>query len=417
MKHAVLVGMVWTCTLLVLGSAASAAEPTKGGEEPTGFAIGAEPPYAGGGSPEAGAVILSNVPADYDWWNGCSPTAAGMLFGWWEEAGVDAFPGNHRNLPATYPGTSTNLADYQDARGVVAGWAHKQEGVYQGLSYGSYEYHAPDSLADFLLTVDGGTSSSDMPHGFETFGAWDDPRTPEIESRRFNADLRTGGDWSYAAYCAEIDAGRPVHLGLTSEDSGHSVLGVGYNNTDGKQNYVLLTTWHWGLQEWEWENETHSGRGYSVYAGRTMDAVTDPVPELSAYLSLSHSYIGDLTVNVGVGDPNAPDWVTTVWDGAGGGDVNLVLTDIDCTDVLADFLSSELTWFLEVTDDASLDQGTIEDFQVRYNFDSLVFGYDGSPVPIYDNQTAYAYLTTPEPLTLGLLAAGGLGLLLRRRRR
>ena len=34
-------------------------------------------------APPSGAVYLSNVP-EYHWWNGCSPTAAGMLFGYWD---------------------------------------------------------------------------------------------------------------------------------------------------------------------------------------------------------------------------------------------------------------------------------------------------------------------------------------------
>jgi len=416
MKRLVSIVLVAGCALLTLVGAAAAVPPPKV-DDPDGLIADPKPVLTSGQGPQPGAVILPSVPADYDWWNGCSPTAAGMLFGWWDEAGVDAFPGNHRDLPATYSGTSSDPADYQDARGVVAGWAHKQEGIDQGLGYGSYENHPPDSLADFMLTEDGGTYGSDFAHGLETFGAWDDTRTPEIESRRFTATRYTDTGWTYADYLAEIDAGRPVLLSLARPGGfGHSVLGVGYNNTGGKENVILLTTWHWGLQEWEWENETQSDRGYSVDAGVLMDAVTDPVPTLSAYFSLSHTYIGDLTVNLGVGDPASPDWVTNVWDEGGGTDENLVLTDIDCTALLADFLSSELHWFLEVTDDSPIDQGTIEDFQIRYGFDTLVFAYDGAAVPILDHQTSYVYVTSPEPATLVLLVAGGLGLLLRRRR-
>ncbi len=368
-----------------------------------------------GRPPEAGAVILSNTPADYDWWNGCSPTAAGMLFGWWDEAGVDAFPGNHRNLPATYyPGTSSDPSDYQDARGVIAGWAHKQAGVAKGYTYGDYAGHAPDSIADFIRTSDGGTSRFNMPWGFENFGAWDDPRTSEIESHVFEAtNYYTDSGWDYADYCAEIDAGRPVHLGLDSTAGAHSVLGVGYNNTGGKENVVLLTTWHIGLQEWEWSEETCSGYEFSVYGGTQMTA-GEETPALSAYVSLAHTYVGDLTVTVGIGEESDPTWSTTAWSQGGGSADNLVLTDLDCTDVLSEFLTGDLDWFLSVTDSFGGDVGTIEDFQIRYQFDEDVFYYDGSAVPIYDNQTVYAYLTTPEPVTLGLLAFGGLALLRRK---
>jgi hypothetical protein len=368
-------------------------DPNSRVEGPVDFASGEE------SSPGAGAVILSNVPADYDWWNGCSPTAAGMLFGWWEEAGHDAFPGNHRNLPATYSNTSTNPNDYADARGVIAGWAHKQSGISQSLTYGSYKNHAPDSIADFILTQNAGTSRSDMAWGFQNFGAWDDRRTSAIESQRFTTSTKyTSSGWTYNDYVAEINAGRPVHLGLDSTKGGHSVLGVGYNNTGGKSDIILLTTWHQGLQEWEWSNETHSGYGFSVYGATTMTAQTGTTPLLSAYFSLAHTYVGNLAVTIGVGDPSSPTWSTTAWSRGGGGGDNLVLTDIDCTAMLADFRAQPLNWYLQVYDAVSGNTGTIQDFQIRYNFDDIVAYYSGSPVAIGDLSTSYAYLLTNPPL-------------------
>ncbi|MCD4824764.1 MAG: PEP-CTERM sorting domain-containing protein [Phycisphaerae bacterium] len=379
--------------------------------------------------PTAGAVILSHTPEDYNWWNGCSPTAAGMLFGWWEEEGHDAFPGNHRNVPSTYNSTSTNPAHYEDARGIIAGWAHKQEGINQGLSYGSHDNHIPDSIADFMLTHNSSTSPHWMPHSLETFGAWDDRRTSEIESRSFRAVK----DYSltYSKYCNQIDAGRPVFLGLTATNGssmGHSVLGVGYNNTDGKQSYILNTTWGWGLQEWDWVEEQQTSYRFEVSRGVLVNAVTTPVPELSAYLSIAHDWAGDLTVVVGVGDPDNPDWSTTVWIGEDRGgykvfnQTNLVLTDIDCTAVLDDYLAGDLEWFLKVTDDnnqgGTSDAGFIVDFQIRHNFDEFITFYGGGPVAIDESAPACVSLgTVPEPATISLLILGGSALLTRRRRR
>jgi len=373
--------------------------------------------------PQTGSVTLSGTPADYDWWNGCSPTAAGMLFGYWEEHGHDAFPGNHRNLPATYPGTSTTQSDYNDARGIIASWAHKQSGVSQGLTYGSYRSHAPNCIADFLRTDNSSTSRGDMAHGLETFAAWDDRRTPVNESRRFTATTSyVSSGWSFANYCAEIDAGRPVHLGLSGTDSkgnyvGHSVLGVGYNNTGGKQDVILLTTWHWGLQEWQWSNEPYSGYDFSVYAGTMLQPSTTPTPHLSAYFSIAHTYIGDLTVTLGTGDPAHPDWSTVAWNRGGTSADNLVLTDIDCSAVESQFVGHDLTWFLKVTDSKTGDTGTIEDFQIRWGPGDSVFDYSGPPVAILDNQTEYVYLATPEPGTLTLLALGCAAWVVRRRAR
>jgi len=362
---------------------------------------------------KAGPVYVpSPLPADYDWWNGCVPTAAGMLFGYWEEHGYDAFPGNHRNLPATYPGTSTNPALYTDARGVIAGWAHKQSGMAEGWDYGNWEGHAPDSLADFMETEDGGTSRRNniMTHGMKTFAAWDDPRTPEIESRKFTTQnvwtSLEGGSWDYADYCAEINAGRPVHLGLDSDDGGHGVLGVGYYNQGGTEDVVLLTTWHSGLQQWEWENETHSGHNFSVYGARLATPDPTPCPELSAYFSVAHTYIGKLDVEIGIGNPNAPLWHTNpTWSGPGSqsSNNNLVLTDIDCTGAMSLFQSGPQQWYLKVYNSSLLlYTGTIEDFQIRYEFDEVVFDWSSTPVPVDTRSTAYVYLDTyPVPYIPG----------------
>ncbi|HLA86093.1 MAG TPA: dockerin type I domain-containing protein, partial [Thermoguttaceae bacterium] len=325
------------------------------------------------------------------------------------EEGFDAFPGDHRNLPATYSPTSTNPADYADARGVIASWEHKQAGINLGLTYGSFTNHAPNSLADFLLTNNGDTKRENMAHGFEAFGSWDDPRTFAIESQRFTTQtVKVADGWSYADYCAEIDAGRPVHLGWRSPLYGHSVLGVGYNNTGGKENVVLQTTWHGGLQEWQWNNETVSGYGFSMEAATLMDAVSDPTPQLSAYVSIAHTYIRDLAVTIGIGSPSSPTWSTDVWINGGSlTEDNLVLTDIDCTSVLSQFLNGETDWFLKVFDRQSPQYGTIEDFQIRYACDEMVYDWDLEPVDIPTRVDTYAYLTT-TPLVPGDATGDGM---------
>jgi hypothetical protein len=382
----------------------------------------------------SGADASSSLspPADYDWWNGCSPTAAAMLFGYWEEHGYDAFPGNHRNLPATFPNTSTNPVHYTDARGVIAGWAHKQAGMAKGYDYGSPEGHVADSLADFMLTSDGGTSRlyNVMAHGMKTFAAWDDPRTPEIESRKFQVEsvFRPGampggsGDWTYEDYCAEIDAGRPVHLGLKSGDSGHSVLGVGYYDDGDVQDVILLTTWHSGLQQWEWTNESHSGHHYTVYGARLATPDPTPCPELSAYFFIAEALGQGVDVEIGVGDPGDPLWSVIANTAApeinyDTIDINLALTDIDCTGAMDLFNGGFQQWYLKVDSHFPEDGGTIEDFQIRLGFDEHVFKCDGPPVVLSAEQSTIVYLTTvpvPEPAAAAMLLILAAGILVRR---
>jgi len=84
-----------------------------------------------------------------------------------------------------------------------------------------------------------------------------------------------------------------------------------------------------------------------------------------------------------VGDPASPQWNAIVWDQAGGGK-NLALTDIDLTPQLAAFHSQQLDWYLKVTDSTFTGAGWIEDFQIRYGFDQLVYQWGSSHVPIPD---------------------------------
>jgi subtilisin-like proprotein convertase family protein len=353
-----------------------------------------------------GASVTLDLPADLHWWNGCSPTVAGMLFGWWEEHGYDSFPGSHRNVPANYPFTSTSSVDYDDARGIIAGWTHKQQGIAWGLAYGSYLGHPPSSLADFLLTQNGETVRDDIAHGLESFGAWDDPRTPEVESHRFVATTAyTDGGWTYDDYVAEIDEGRPVFLGLqTSQGKQHGMLGVGYDNTGGKKNIKVLTTAGEGVRTCDWSNVPYAGAQYSVYSATLMRPDTTATPQLSAYLSIAHPYLGDLEVEIGVGNPLLPTWKKTLWNRGGGGK-NLVLTDIDCTDMLSAASQGNLYWYLKVTDAYSGLSGTVENFQIRYGRDRVVYKFNGKSVPINDLQTSYLYLQAGTQSAGGVLDA------------
>ncbi len=204
---------------------------------------------------------IPGVP-EYIWWYGCSPTAGGMIIGWWDaQTGCgDLFEGS----AATWYGTGTS-----GTKRMVASQAHIDAGKALGLTYGSYQNHTADCIADFFYTQNGGTSRSNIGPGFVNFAAWDDPTTATNETYQASYQTKyTSSGWTYEQFCAEIDAGRPVHLGLTSSAGGHSVTAVGYDNTDGKKNYICWTTWGgWGLRSWGWNGESESGYNFTVYAG------------------------------------------------------------------------------------------------------------------------------------------------------
>ena len=55
-------------------------------------------------------------------------------------------------------------------------------------------------------------------------------------------DNNYAGGFSFAQYKAEIDAGRPVMLNMASATAGHTVVGVGYD--DSTNTVYLHDTWH-----------------------------------------------------------------------------------------------------------------------------------------------------------------------------
>jgi len=183
--------------------------------------------------------LLSGVP-QYDWNYGCSPTAGGMLVGYY-----DSHPsGNWSNLVDGDISTYNALAS-----STIASPEHITD--YWGTPdpyIGAWTPHADNCIADFMHTSrsaegrsDGGTDYADIPIGLKDFTEWDNPGTVVNEAYyadAWNEDVgwwgTPGDDFTYADFKAEIDAGRPMLFGLmTGYDFnwyGHSVAAYGYQD-------------------------------------------------------------------------------------------------------------------------------------------------------------------------------------------
>ena len=241
------------------------------------------------------SYTISGVP-EYFWRYGCSPTAAGMIIGWWDaQTGCgNLFDGS----AATWWGDAT-----QGTQMMVASQGHIDAGHLLGFTYGSYQNHLANCLADFLHTQNSSTDRNNIGPGLVDFCAWAGPSP--YKNVGYSATYTTNWEfngWTYDEYCAEIDAGRPVHLGLSSAAGGHSVVGMGYDRTDGKQNYLCWTTWpgSWSgrVASWGWTGETQSGYNFYVYAGtylRVTPKATSGPP--SAPTAVAIAPIGPLTAD------------------------------------------------------------------------------------------------------------------------
>ena len=179
-------------------------------------------------------LVGSDLP-HYDWYYGCTPTSTAMMVSYWDSKA------GYGNLLAG----DTTSASYM--RSVIASDAHTVSGSENGYTYGdwhnsiSYPDHEanPDSIADFLKTVDSGTMAADISVGLENYVGWDNPDTAVNESYQADAALvldsyYSGGEFSYGLLQDEINADRPVMLNvLTAIDggvSGHSIVCYGYQD-------------------------------------------------------------------------------------------------------------------------------------------------------------------------------------------
>lgn len=253
----------------------------------------------------ATSKMLDGVPKA-GWTYGCAPTAAGMLFGYYDSHG---YSNMYAGDVPSYMGTShpliaspEHVADYWtaiDAKGpdpwVSNGSEHEFGDCvadFTGSNQWRWDYVLNDGLADAsrdgattLFATSGtlydytpvnskGEPQADFTHGLRLF----------VEARGYsvafsdghyqnytaNIDTR-GGSFTYADYVAEIDAGRPVLIQL----SGHTMLGVGYDPSLYAKGGVLVhDTWGDYVAQMEWG-------GY--YSGRVQKYVT--VLELDPYVS------------------------------------------------------------------------------------------------------------------------------------
>lgn len=183
--------------------------------------------------PPMGSNPLIGVP-QYNWYYGCSPTAGGMVVGYW-----DSHPsGNWANL------VEGNVSSWNTtAMNMVASPEHLAD--YWGSPDPNPGGHLDNCLADFMHTSrsgdglgDGGTWSNMVPVGLKNYTQWDDPTTVTNEAYYVNCWRESveyrGGLFTWEAFKAEIDAGNPMlvnvieYHGTATGWSGHSLVGYGY---------------------------------------------------------------------------------------------------------------------------------------------------------------------------------------------
>ncbi len=212
-------------------------------------------------------VTIAGVPR-YLWYNGCGPTAAGMVIGYWDGNGFDDLvPGDASVVtPDTEMMVSStgNYYDYclpMDSSGpVLPDLSEEPVG----------DEHADDSVADFMKTSQ---SYHDNKYGWSWdqhvddallgYTRWANLAYDPTYARVYYSSVYPDTIWF--ALVREIDAGHPAVFLVDTNGDGwtdHFVTVVGY---DTNRNYGLYDTWD-TEEHWYPLAPIYTGTKWGVYA-------------------------------------------------------------------------------------------------------------------------------------------------------
>ena len=281
-------------------------------------------------SASAQGIVTLSVPA-FDWSFGCSATSGSMIAAYYDRNG---YPNIYTGPTSggVMPMDSSSWPDWTDGHGDTYGqcpltasrngldsrmtrgsmddyWVSYLSGVQDPfITNGWAEHTWGDAIGDYMKTSQSNYGNDD---GSTTFYTWTNNRGQltcnDMVTNGITEDGTYGrklfyaakgytvtdcynqktdnnkGDFTFALYMAEIDAGWPVMLNL----AGHTVVGVGYDNTT---NTVYLHD--------TWDYLTHTMTWGGSYSGMKLQSVSivNLVPLNTYTLSVSKSGTGSGTV-------------------------------------------------------------------------------------------------------------------------
>ncbi|MCK4449253.1 MAG: hypothetical protein KAX26_01545, partial [Anaerolineae bacterium] len=224
-------------------------------------------------SPKA-EVVLLDVPA-YIWYNGCGPTAAGMVVGYWDGNGFD-------NLVSGSAGTQTSEVDaMMSSSGNYDDYCLPIDSFPNLLPDKSEppegDEHTDDCVADLMETSQ---SFHNNYYGWSWFSRVDDALQGYVQmaapAYSATAENQAWGTFTWNGYRAEIDAGRPVVLLVDTDASGgtdHFVTAIGYSDESGTNMYACRNTWDTGVHWFEFA-QMASGQPWGIYGATLFQIVS-----------------------------------------------------------------------------------------------------------------------------------------------
>lgn len=273
---------------------------------------------------DGSGTIIPGVPG-YVWRDGCGPTTMGMIIGYYDGNGYD-------NLVEGSATTATNAVNQMIASHSVAGEARHYEDyslpkettataiLSDKSELPTGDEHAADSIADFMKAS---WSNLGLAYGWSythySQSAFNDYIKSKYPASNPWSTVFYGSSLTWELYKAEIDAKRPVHLMIDVNGSGdinHSVVGVGYRESNGYPEYAMWTTWSDSAIAWS----KFQPLGTSVYNGVGGAYFFNPtgslMPTINTFTatptSISSGQYADLSWNV----TNASSSVVTITKGS-----------------------------------------------------------------------------------------------------
>ncbi len=308
----------------------------------------------------AGTNSLTEVPA-FDWSYGCSATSAAMMMGYYDRHGYPNMysgPTNGGVCPlnnsvwghTSYPGVTCGECPLSAAHQGIDGRAtrghvddywidYNNPGPDPYISNGWAEHAWGECTADFMGTNQSKYGSSDGATTFYNYtdgsvlcdyspggSSWDGCHGLRLfaQSRGYTVvsncsqyiygyNGNTKG-FTFAQYCAEIDAGRPVLIQV----SGHTMLGFGYNTTG---NVVYLhDTWDYNDHSMTWGGSYSGMQHYGVVYFR-LAAANQAITTDQSTLSVPEG--GTATFGVKLKQPPSSNLTVSVSRYSGDGDISV----------------------------------------------------------------------------------------------
>jgi hypothetical protein len=295
--------------------------------------------------PAAGINILPDVPA-FDWSFGCSATSAAMISGYYDRTGYPnmysgptnggVMPMDNSDWPDWFDGSAWrhqcplsathNGLDGRTIPGHVDDYwiAYGDPGPDPFIKFGWIEHDYGDCTGDYMKTNQSNYGNSD---GSTTFYYYTDGSPTHCYDLPSNYAVRDGGcglksfyesrgytvieeytqyidaldltyGFTYDQYKAEIDAGRPILIHLYTYPNGHTMVGLGYDDSDPDNPLMYIHN--------TWDYNTYTMIWGSSYSGMAHNAVT--VVQLDVNIDFTNGADASLNYLQSSPSPSQDNW-------------------------------------------------------------------------------------------------------------